>query len=140
MEFPIDVLYPYYLVESELGIKSNPKTFADRIANLLVENLHNKVLHMYLISFLDIYQPTYAEHLLEPFANKILNLYHRKYRMHQFNQVNIFPVEKFKLIFYFDKLKKLLKLFDQQKLLFVYWVVNVHCHQHHRVILLKHLK
>ena len=36
MEFPIDVLYPFHLVEREVGIKPNPKTLADRLANLLV--------------------------------------------------------------------------------------------------------
>jgi acetolactate synthase-like protein len=34
VEFPIDVLYPYHLVEREVGIKPNPKTLADRFANL----------------------------------------------------------------------------------------------------------
>jgi acetolactate synthase-like protein len=37
VEFPIDVLYPYHLVEREVGIKPNPKTFADKLANLLVD-------------------------------------------------------------------------------------------------------
>jgi hypothetical protein len=37
VEFPIDVLYPFHLVEREVGIKPNAKTFADRLANLLVE-------------------------------------------------------------------------------------------------------
>lgn len=36
IEFPIDVLYPFHLVEREVGIKPNPKAFADKIANLLV--------------------------------------------------------------------------------------------------------
>ncbi|CAF3014785.1 unnamed protein product [Rotaria socialis] len=34
VEFPIDVLYPFYLVESELGIKPNAKALSDKIANL----------------------------------------------------------------------------------------------------------
>ncbi|CAF3546449.1 unnamed protein product [Rotaria sp. Silwood1] len=34
VEFPIDVLYPFYLVENEIGIKPNPKTLADKLANL----------------------------------------------------------------------------------------------------------
>ncbi|CAF5222119.1 unnamed protein product, partial [Rotaria magnacalcarata] len=34
VEFPIDVLYPFYLVESELGIKPNAKALTDKIANL----------------------------------------------------------------------------------------------------------
>ncbi|CAF1554888.1 unnamed protein product [Adineta ricciae] len=34
VEFPIDVLYPFHLVEREVGIKPNPKTVADRFANL----------------------------------------------------------------------------------------------------------
>ena len=37
VEFPIDVLYPFHLVEREVGIKPDPKTFADRFANLYVE-------------------------------------------------------------------------------------------------------
>ena len=34
VEFPIDVLYPFHLVEREVGIKPNPKTLADKLANL----------------------------------------------------------------------------------------------------------
>src|SRR5688572_12439037 len=34
VEFPIDVLYPFHLVEREVGIKPNAKTLADKLANL----------------------------------------------------------------------------------------------------------
>ena len=34
VEFPIDVLYPFHLVEREVGIKPNATAFADRLANL----------------------------------------------------------------------------------------------------------
>jgi hypothetical protein len=34
VEFPIDVLYPFHLVEREVGIKANAKTLADKLANL----------------------------------------------------------------------------------------------------------
>jgi len=42
VEFPIDVLYPFHLVEREVGIKSNAKALADKIANLLVDEI-NKI-------------------------------------------------------------------------------------------------
>ncbi|CAF1285862.1 unnamed protein product [Adineta steineri] len=34
VEFPIDVLYPFHIVEREVGIKPNPKSILDRLANL----------------------------------------------------------------------------------------------------------
>ncbi|UJR26587.1 hypothetical protein I4U23_007907 [Adineta vaga] len=34
VEFPIDVLYPFHIVEREVGLKPNPKTLPDRLANL----------------------------------------------------------------------------------------------------------
>jgi acetolactate synthase-like protein len=37
VEFPIDVLYPFHLVEREVGIKPNAKTLLDKLANLFVK-------------------------------------------------------------------------------------------------------
>lgn len=34
VEFPIDVLYPFHLVEREVGIKPNAKALVDKLANL----------------------------------------------------------------------------------------------------------
>jgi len=41
VEFPIDVLYPFHLVEREVGIKPNAKTLLDKLANLFVKKKEN---------------------------------------------------------------------------------------------------
>lgn len=38
LEFPIDTLYPYYLVNRELGTKPEVKSFGQKIVNLYLGN------------------------------------------------------------------------------------------------------
>jgi hypothetical protein len=89
VEFPIDVLYPFYLVEREVGIKPNAKTLADKLANLLVDKEEKYFMNKKKLFYLDIYPLIYVEHLLELLMNKILHQYHRKYLMHRTSPVNI---------------------------------------------------
>jgi acetolactate synthase-like protein len=38
VEFPIDTLYPYHLVQKELGIKSDSKSFVQKLIGLYLNN------------------------------------------------------------------------------------------------------
>jgi hypothetical protein len=106
------------VVEREVGIKPNATALADKLANLLVEKDNENIINN--LFYLDIYQLIYVEHLLELLIKKYFHQFHHKYHMHLIFLVKSILLKNkysFRILF---KFKKLLKLFDQQKIQFVY--------------------
>ena len=80
VEFPIDVLYPFHLVEREVGIKPNAEAFADRLANLYVERAKCST---YPCHSLGIYPPLSVELSLGLSIGKTCHLYLRASLTHR---------------------------------------------------------